>query len=74
MTENRLLNGIEKIIKEYITEDEFNNPEGFTELSEALYDLTETVSNEYYNTMKINKEEEGTTARFNHWAINHFKK
>ncbi len=74
MSENKLLNEIEKIIKEYITEDEFNNPEGFTELSEALYDLTETTANDYYNQMKVNKEEFGTPARFNHWAKNIYKK
>ncbi len=68
-TENRLLNEIKKLVNEFEGIDFIAD-----ELSEAIYDLTETAANDYYNQMKVNKEEEGTTSRFNHWAINHFKK
>ncbi len=69
--ENRLLNEIEKVVRENLSE--FREDE-LEDLLQGLYSLHDEVSNEYYNTMKVNKEEFGTTARFNHWAINHFKK
>ncbi len=76
--ENRLLNEIKNIILENIDlKKKGNNAEmtlDIDELSEVLYELTEISANEYYNTMKVNQEEEGTTARFNHWAKEHFKK
>ncbi len=68
-TENRLFDEIKKVIEE----NEYNVliAEDF---AETIYSLIEETANEYYNTMKVNKEEFGTTARFNHWASKHFKK
>ncbi len=68
-TENRLLNEIKKIVHENRA-----NGNHDAELSDALYDLFSETSIDFYNTMKVNKEEFGTPARFNHWAKIHFKK
>ncbi len=72
-TENRLISEIKKIIKENVPKDYLHDFE-INDLSLALYSLNEEVSNEYYNQMKVNKGEFGTTARFNHWASNIYKK